>query len=310
MSEFPSAELIEEIAVELGVPASFVEKDWYAVQVISLLAAADFGDFEPVFSGGTSLSKGYGLIERFSEDMDFKVRISTAKTRPELRAFRQSVIDKVDGHLLFSISKESVSSADGSKFFSCNVFYHQNQTLDQALRKTGLKLEMRVQDIPMPTEAKEIKSFVNEFSGEAAETVIHCVSPIETAADKFSALLWRIPARDRTAELGTRRNDPTILRHLHDLCALEDVLKSGTGFNKAVNKAFELDKRRGRLDGSLTLDEAVVRLFEVLSEWESAYRNEYDRFVEAMSYAPDHDRVSFDRALFWLNEISNQLIHG
>lgn len=35
-------------------------------------------DIVPVFSGGTSLLKGYGLIKRFSEDIDFKFALSEA----------------------------------------------------------------------------------------------------------------------------------------------------------------------------------------------------------------------------------------
>jgi predicted nucleotidyltransferase component of viral defense system len=37
------------------------------------IAQVESGGIAPAFSGGTSLSKGWDLIKRFSEDMDFKV---------------------------------------------------------------------------------------------------------------------------------------------------------------------------------------------------------------------------------------------
>jgi hypothetical protein len=53
------------IAAELGISEAFVEKDWHVVQIIATLSQLKHGGFKPVFSGGTSLSKAYGLIERW-----------------------------------------------------------------------------------------------------------------------------------------------------------------------------------------------------------------------------------------------------
>lgn len=57
-----------------------------------------------------------------------------------------------------------------------------------------------------------------------------CVDPVETAADKLSALAWRVLARDRTRA----RDDPTIIRHLHDLAALERHVVSAPRFAELV----------------------------------------------------------------------------
>jgi hypothetical protein len=49
--------------------------------VLALLASLDHGGAAPAFSGGASLLKGWGLIRRFSEGIDFKVRmVPAAKT--------------------------------------------------------------------------------------------------------------------------------------------------------------------------------------------------------------------------------------
>ena len=72
ISMFPDPDVIEDIAAEMGISSAFVEKDWYAVQALKALAEHESDGFQAIFSGGTSLSKGYGLIQRFSEDLDFR----------------------------------------------------------------------------------------------------------------------------------------------------------------------------------------------------------------------------------------------
>src|SRR3546814_2909704 len=72
----PDARTLGLVAGALAVDEAFVEKDWYIVQAISTLVACGTADITPIFSGGTALLKGHGLIRRFSEDIDFKLALS------------------------------------------------------------------------------------------------------------------------------------------------------------------------------------------------------------------------------------------
>jgi hypothetical protein len=74
-------DLLEIVAAETGIGLALVEKDYW---VVHALWALHQGPFEIWFKGGTSLSKGFGLIERFSEDLDLKVRLSDANTGPKV----------------------------------------------------------------------------------------------------------------------------------------------------------------------------------------------------------------------------------
>lgn len=61
-------------ANRLGTPLQNVEKDFWVTWVLSLLFnSRDVGEPRLLFKGGTSLSKAYGLISRFSEDIDITV---------------------------------------------------------------------------------------------------------------------------------------------------------------------------------------------------------------------------------------------
>ena len=63
-------DLLRETAARRGMNPVVVEKDFWVCWVLKhLLADATFGE-RIVFKGGTSLSKVFGLIDRFSEDVD------------------------------------------------------------------------------------------------------------------------------------------------------------------------------------------------------------------------------------------------
>lgn len=64
--------LITQTAVRLGLPEQAVEKDLWVSIILQLVFTLPFSD-KLVFKGGTSLSKSFGLIERFSEDIDLVV---------------------------------------------------------------------------------------------------------------------------------------------------------------------------------------------------------------------------------------------
>jgi hypothetical protein len=65
-------DILRDAGEKINLPAYAVEKDWWVVQTLAILFEMEVGQ-HMVFKGGTSLSKAWGLIERFSEDIDLAV---------------------------------------------------------------------------------------------------------------------------------------------------------------------------------------------------------------------------------------------
>ncbi len=61
-----------QIAEKTGMNAFAVEKDWWVVQTLRIIFEMDVAQYL-VFKGGTSLSKSWNLIQRFSEDVDLAI---------------------------------------------------------------------------------------------------------------------------------------------------------------------------------------------------------------------------------------------
>lgn len=64
------AEIFQETSERLQITPEAVEKDFWVVWVLGRLFASEFLGPKILFKGGTSLSKVFGLIDRFSEDID------------------------------------------------------------------------------------------------------------------------------------------------------------------------------------------------------------------------------------------------
>jgi hypothetical protein len=82
--------LVERVAEDLGTSPGLVEKDWHVVRALAVIAQVERGGMAPAFSGGTSLSKGWELIKRFSEDIDFKVAEPPAASASAARRARSN----------------------------------------------------------------------------------------------------------------------------------------------------------------------------------------------------------------------------
>src|SRR6266851_3412775 len=83
----------------------------------------------------------------------------------------------------------------------------------------------------VPPIARPIRSFIATAGQQQAEVAMFpCVDVVEITADKLSALAWRVRVRQR----GGPRDDPTIIRYLYDLAALEAAVASAPNFRELV----------------------------------------------------------------------------
>ena len=66
-------EIFEATAARMGITPSVVEKDFWVTWALGKIFSAEQLTEILTFKGGTSLSKVFGLIERFSEDIDIVI---------------------------------------------------------------------------------------------------------------------------------------------------------------------------------------------------------------------------------------------
>ncbi len=111
-------EIFEAIGNKKGIPGFAVEKDWWVVQVLNIIFRMDVKE-HLLFKGGTSLSKAWNLIERFSEDIDLALN-------REYLGFDSGLISKAQ------VRKLRTTSFD----FVTTTFY---ETLQEEFEKNGFE---------------------------------------------------------------------------------------------------------------------------------------------------------------------------
>jgi len=293
--------LVEAVAQRLRADPGLIEKDWHVTRALEVLAAFDHGGAIPAFGGGTSLSKGWGLIKRFSEDIDFKVAMPARASRSQEKKARSVYRERVLGGLTAAgfVLGNDVVKRDESSFFSAALFYPALFDTGPGLRP-HIRIEMSLTAATLPPIARPIASMIGAAQGDPPEiTAFLCVDPVETAADKLSALAWRVLSRER----GSDKDDPTIVRHVHDLAALKPRVAASGAFQTLVRKAMADDKGRG---GAAIASSDPVALFAGMLDrlaTDPLWATEYQDYVDAVSFARPDERLGFDQALAAVREL-------
>lgn len=280
----PDKAVFDEVALEKEIGEAFVEKDWYVTQVIKTLSENQYEDVQLIFTGGTSLSKAHKLIERFSEDIDFRLTVPSlvgkgpSAIRKTLSAFK----NHVTALLGQSFTVLRTDAKDNNRYILVELAYPSVYEPAVALRP-HIKLEFALADLMLPPVLLPVSSFVHEVADEAPEiTQIPCISPVENAADKLSALVWRLPARVR----GEQDRQPDLVRHLHDLAKLSGQALVSPDFAHLVRQTMEQDADRAEALQGLSIAERLANVLAILDA-DKEYPVEYERFVNGMVYGPD-----------------------
>jgi hypothetical protein len=100
-------------AEHFKIPEIFIEKDYWVTYALYLLFRSEVKDLI-VFKGGTSLSKCYKVIERFSEDIDLVVVKNDTDTGNDLKRKLKAVTDVIDHSILEIVPNDPNSKKLGS----------------------------------------------------------------------------------------------------------------------------------------------------------------------------------------------------
>jgi len=89
---------VEFTAQQMNIPAVYVEKDYWVTYTLHTIFNNPIGK-ETIFKGGTSLSKCFGLTERFSEDIDLVVIRRDGESNNQLTNKLKKISNVVSGVL-------------------------------------------------------------------------------------------------------------------------------------------------------------------------------------------------------------------
>lgn len=152
-------------AERFAVSEQFVEKDYYVTEILRIVSDR-LGD-KVIFKGGTSLSKGWDLITRFSEDIDLFVNPDKFDPRPgkkKMDGILKGLSAAVEEHPALTWLKDEGTTIGGSS----REDYFEYRTHFPALPgiRSVVRLEPGVQSGDFPTEEVPITSLVAKYLQE------------------------------------------------------------------------------------------------------------------------------------------------
>jgi hypothetical protein len=215
-------ELLEaaiSIAAEgTGIPARQIRKDFWITEMLRACVAGS-GD-SLIFKGGTSLSKAYGLIQRFSEDVDLLLVARGGMTAQHSAMKRLEM--KVVEHTGLTGTLNEKTAVRGS--FREVTFAFANQ----APQDRGVKLEIGARGGALPKATRTITSIAGTYAAESlarpfeesATVEIEVLAPSRTLVEKLVILH---EAHGRPPGAARDRRVSATVRHYYDIwCLLRD----------------------------------------------------------------------------------------
>lgn len=146
---------------------AIVEKDYYVTRALHALAAGHADQF--ILKGGTSLSKGWNLLERFSEDLDILVRTEagwgSGRRDTRLRALRDTLAH-TRGLTLDSEDRRTRAETGVSR---SAVYRYESVTNDIQGLGRNILLEAGYRGSTDATVMKPVRSIVAEFAKEKGQ---------------------------------------------------------------------------------------------------------------------------------------------
>lgn len=208
-------DLIELVAQDYNLDPSIIEKDYWVTRALYLLSQSEMKNYA-IFKGGTSLTKCYKDLNRFSEDIDIgvlKENLSATAIKKRMKNIEVSMVDK---------SFEVVSKIADSK--TCRETEFKYSSLySNSLNELHKHIRFEIMSFlePTPYEKREVTSFIQDYlyKNELLEAIsennmerfeLNVLSLDRTLLEKIVSLI-RMSYEENLEELKRKT------RHLYDV---------------------------------------------------------------------------------------------
>ena len=273
-------EIIETVARELGRSEQMVEKD--TIQSMFLFELAK-SELPFVFKGGTSLSKAYNLIDRFSEDIDLSM--NRRPTQSERVKSKELIIEIAENLGLVLSNPEEIKSR-----YDYNKYVFKYDSLFSVI-PLEIIIETSYYQSVYPVDKHVVGSFVGKFCldrniilpvpFEAAEVMMNVQSIERTFVDKvFAVCDYKIQnMQDRDS------------RHLYDICKLLREVELNEELDKLIDMVRD-DRMQSKNNPSAQLEYIIPDMLKEIIR-SRFYEPDYKNVTQKLLY----EDISYDYAI-------------
>jgi hypothetical protein len=291
-------DLIRIVAHEMSIDPALVEKDYWIMHCLYGLQKLGM-KFE--LKGGTSLSKGFGIIDRFSEDIDIRieppkdlqVKTGVNHNKPAHVQSRKDFYDwlantiRIDG--IDDVQRDT--AFDDERYRSGGIRLNYRSITDPVPGlKDGILLEVGFDDVT-PNAARDISSWAYDYAAAKVEIIdnralaVSCYDPGYTLVEKLQTVSTKFRKQQETGEFPTN-----FMRHYYDVYRLLKRPEVQAFIGTEAYKAHKAKRFRQADNPNIAANEAFV-----LSDPKT--RGAYERAYAETSALYYRNKPTFDQIL-------------
>lgn len=306
-------ELFKQLSFKTGIQPQAIEKDAWVTLVLRIVFNSELAG-HLAFKGGTSLSKAYGLIKRFSEDIDIAINreflgftgeLSKGQIRKLRRKSHEFVLNEMSNiiidefrrynidNILFKIEVENIKITDQDPEIIKITYQSVFDELSYIPRK--VLIEIGARSLLEPSENKEIKSIIDENYPESSFTeesfVVKTIIPEKTILEKMILL------HEEFTKPKEKIRYYRMSRHLYDI---GQIISTEFGERALKNESLFQDiiKHRAKYTPIKTVDYSKLELNKLKiippDEFIDQYEKDYSEMKENMIYG---EKISFNKLI-------------
>ena len=322
LSKKERSELYQVAHETLGLSKIIIEKDWWVTAVLRALFSLPYAE-NLSFKGGTSLSKCYNLIERFSEDIDIAVnreKPDFTKTNTRIRNdFRRAACKFVREELQFDLAKQLENNGLNPNDFSVKINITPITTTDPEIIeveynslfaeenyiKRKVIIEVSGRSMSEPLQMVKLQSMIDEqFTNEEFTEKpfeVQAVVPQRTFIEKICLLHEEFSKPQEL--IRTER----MSRHLYDLVQIMDtpIVEKALSDKELYNSIVEHRRIFIGLNGFdySTLTPKTVNIVppdNIIDLWKA----DYETMQRTMIYG---NSLPFDKLIEKIKELNEEI---
>ena len=283
--------LVIEASEKLGIVPVIIEKDYYVT-----LFLREIVNKQPniIFKGGTSLSKCYRLINRFSEDIDLNIESENKPTEGQRKKLIADIKGIIKDYDFILRNPDDIRSRRDFNRFEVDV----HSTFSSEYIKHDLIVETSVFIRSYPNVKMSVSSYIYDYlKSIGREDIIskYCLEPFEinvqaverTFVDKLFAI----------CDYYLSGNIDEHSRHLYDLYKMMDIVK----FDNSLKKLFLKVREERKLHKACLSAQDGVDIKKCIQEIidKDIYKKDYESITLPLIF----DKVDYDEVKNNLNTI-------
>lgn len=274
-------ELIIGAANELAIPTNIIENDYYVT--IALKSLSEKLD-DMVFKGGTSLTKCYQLLDRFSEDIDISYTAESGiPGEARKKKLKKAVVATME-ELGFPIT--NIDDTRSKRHYNCYRAAYQSIYEPSSILKPELVVETYVALLPFPTTRRMVDNYIYRFLNkinriDLAET--YGLMPFEITTQTIERTLI-----DKVFALCDYYMKGEIQRHSRHLYDIYKIMMSVGITDELASLISDVRAVRSELTVCPSAKDGVC-ITDILNEMieKQVYKNDYEDITIGLLYVPE-----------------------